>query len=100
MDDKLSFLGKHCSSDFRVRTVMLQPGDAVDYNVLDWADTVMIVERGVLGIECCTGTRASFPEGAVLSFAGVTLRRLRNAGTTPLVLSALSRSGGRSAAWR
>jgi hypothetical protein len=54
-------------------------------------DTPVVVERGELEIEYRSGARAWFREGAILVFAGLTLRRLRNSTSRPLVLSALSR---------
>jgi hypothetical protein len=89
--DEVSFSGRRCPGRFRVRTLTLQPTDAIDFAPADWADAVVIVERGALEIECRTGRRATFAEGAVLVFDGLSLRRLRNAGAVPLVLSALSR---------
>ena len=89
--DQLSFLGRPCPGRFRMRTLTLQPRDAIAFVPADWADTVVIVERGSLEIECAGGTRRTFAEGAVLVFAGLPLRRLHNAGPSHLVLSALSR---------
>jgi hypothetical protein len=89
--DDVSFTGRQCPGRFRLRTLTLQPSDAIDFVPADWADAVVIVERGALEIECRTGRRATFDQGAVLVFDGLTLRRLRNAGAVPLVLSALSR---------
>ena len=89
---RVSFLGAECAPFFRLRTVILQPRDAIDFVAADWASTLVVVERGALEIECRSGATASFGEGAVLSFHGVTPRRLRNAGEIPLVLSALSRN--------
>jgi hypothetical protein len=91
--DRVSFLGARCPGGFRRRTLTLQPQDALDYLRADWLDTVVIVERGELELECGSGSRASFSEGAVLVLCGVGVRRLRNSGTTTLVLSALSRTG-------
>ena len=89
--DPISFLGSQCSRSATVRALILQPDDAIDYNEDDWLDTLVIVERGELEVECRTGGRAVFGEGAVLAFVGLTVRRLRNAGDRPLVLSAVSR---------
>lgn len=89
--DRMSFLGGRCPRDFRVRTLTLPPGAAVDRAPAGWADALVVVERGELEVECGGGTRARFGAGAVLSFAGLPLRRLRNAGDEPLVLSALSK---------
>ena len=90
--DRISFLGGRCPANFQLRTVILQPGDALDYQPADWVDTLVVVERGELDIECRGGERALFLAGAVLVFAGLTPRCLRNPGGVPLVLSVLSRS--------
>ena len=89
--ERISFLGKQCPNGFRLRTLTLQPRDAIDYVPTDWVDTVVVVERGELELECRSGTRGCFGEGAILSLSELGLRRLRNIGGTPLVLSALSR---------
>lgn len=93
MDDpeRISFLGTPCPKTFRLRTVILQPHDGLDYRPADWLDTLVLVERGELEVECSSGTCASFGAGAALVLSGLELRRLRNPGSTPLVLSALSR---------
>ena len=88
--DRLSFLGGG-PADFRLHTLVLQPGDAIDYAAADWADTLVVVERGALDVECRSGAQARFQTGAVLTFTGVPVRRLGNSGTVPVVLSALSR---------
>lgn len=77
---------------FRVRTLALGPGDAHEYRPAEWADALVIVERGELEVECRSGMRARFREGAVLAFAGLPLQRLRNAGSGPLVLRAFARA--------
>ena len=92
--DRISFLGARCPKNFRLRTLTLPQGDALDYQRADWVDTLIVVERGELDIECRSGARATFREGAIVVFAGLAVRRLRNSGSSPLVLSAWSR--GRS----
>jgi hypothetical protein len=89
--ERVSFRDGRCPSGFRLRTLTLQPRDAIDYVCADWVGTVVIVEQGELEIECHSGVRAWFSEGAILVMSGLGLSRLRNAGGTPLVLSALSR---------
>lgn len=91
-EERISFLGRRCPDGLRLRTVVLPPGDALDYVAVDWTDSVVVVERGELGIECCSGACARFAEGAILVLSGLALRRLVNAGRTPLVLTALSRT--------
>jgi hypothetical protein len=89
--DRISLLGARRPKRFRLRTLILQPLDAIDYHPADWLGTFVVVERGELEVECRRGGRARFREGAVLVFAGLALQRLRNASRLPLVLSALSR---------
>ncbi|MFF0454266.1 hypothetical protein [Nocardia africana] len=77
----------------RVRrwSVVLQPGDALDYVAGDWADAFVVVTSGELELECRSGRRARFAAGAVLAPAAVPVRRLLNPGPQPLVLSAVTR---------
>jgi len=77
------------------RTVILQPGDGLDFAAADWADTLVIVEHGELELQCRSGRRARFGAGAVLTLVGLPVRRLRNSGSGPLVLSALTRRSPR-----
>jgi hypothetical protein len=71
--------------------VILQPGDALEWQPPEWADALIVVERGELEVELCSGTRAWFREGAILVLAGLSVRQLRNPSGKTLVLSALSR---------
>ncbi len=79
----------------RAWTVVLQPGDAVDYLAADWADTLLVVGSGELELECRSGQRACFAAGAVLTIATLPVRRLRNPRREPLVLHALTRGESR-----
>ena len=90
--DRISFVGTPCSAHFQVRTLTLQPGDAVDYLRVDWAGALVVVERGELEVECASGTRTRFGTGSVLTFGGLPLRRLRNPGNSALLVSAISRA--------
>lgn len=89
--DRISFLGARCPQAFRLRTLTLRPDDAIGYRRADWVDTLVVVERGELEIECLSGARARFREGSILVFDGLALRRLRNPGSESLVLSAMNR---------
>ncbi|HEX9040580.1 MAG TPA: hypothetical protein VF838_06060 [Trebonia sp.] len=81
----------------RVRswTVLLQPGDVLDYRPEDWADTLLVIDCGELEVECRSGQRARFGAGAVLTLAGLPLQRLRNCSAEPLVLRAAARQSRR-----
>ncbi|MGH3460020.1 MAG: hypothetical protein ACRDP9_00970 [Kribbellaceae bacterium] len=89
--DGISFLGARCPKGFRLRTLTLLSRGAVNYRPAEWAGALVIVERGELEVECRGGARARFGEGAILAFSGLAVRRLRNPGNGPLVLSGLSR---------
>ena len=89
--DRISFLGARCPKDFRLHTLTLHPRDTIDYRPADWADVLVVVERGKLEVECRGGARAQFEEGAILAFATLAVRWLRNPSSNPVVLSTLSR---------
>jgi hypothetical protein len=94
-DEVLSFLGSSLGDGHhprhRVGILILEPGDAVDARPADWADALVVVERGRLQVECDSGAREVFEPGAVLVLTRLELRRLRSVGTTALVVSAVSR---------
>ena len=88
--ERISFVGARCPMGFRLRTLTLLSRGAVNDRPADWAGALVIVERGELEVECRGGARARFGEEAILAFSGLTVRRLRNPGSGPLVLSTLS----------
>jgi hypothetical protein len=94
--DPVSFLGERRGTGRQVRTLILGPGDALDFRPADWSDVLVVVERGRLQIECRTGCRAVFGPGAVLVLTLLDVRRLHSVGTTALVISAVSRPTHRS----
>jgi hypothetical protein len=72
-------------------TVTLHPGETREFVTTEWADALVVVEQGVLVIECCSGRPARFATGSVLTLAGLPARCLRNDGPTAVVLSAVER---------
>ena len=91
-NDRLSFLGRTLPRSFVVKVLTLPPGDEEPYREGDWADAIVIVERGELELECTRGGSRRFQRGAILWFAGLPLRTLRNRGDEPVVLTAVSRA--------
>jgi hypothetical protein len=91
-DDRLSFLGRDLPRSFARRVLTLPPGGEEPYREADWVDAIVIVERGELELECRAGARKGFQRGAILWFAGLPLRTLRNPGLEPVVLAAVSRA--------
>jgi hypothetical protein len=79
-----------CSST----TTTILPAHSIDYDESDWAGAIVVVLSGRLHLECRSGERASFDEGAVLFLTGLDLRRITNPGFTPLVLKSVRRRPG------
>lgn len=73
------------------RTLILPPGEVHEVVAADWADTLLVVERGELDVECRSGRRARFAAGAVLTLAQLPVRRLHSCGPEPLALCAVTR---------
>jgi hypothetical protein len=79
-----------CSST----TTIVDPADSIDFRESDWAGAMVVVVSGRLHLECRSGERASFDEGAVLFLTGLDLRRIVNPGFVPLVLRSIRRRPG------
>lgn len=75
----------------RHRTLELNPGETLVVEPDDWADTLLIVLSGDLELLCCSGRRAVFATGALLTLAGLPVLTLRNPGPRPLIVHAVSR---------
>ena len=82
---------------FDVRVVEVPPGGARAYEEAEWADALVVVERGEIELDCRGGSRPRFAGGAVLWLGGLPVRALRNPGPVPAVLVAVSRAAPRSA---
>ena len=78
---------------FRRRVVSIEPGGEVLYEAADWEDALVVVERGELEVEGRCGGRRRFQRGDVLWLAGLPLTILRNPGTEPAQIAAVSRRG-------
>src|SRR5215831_18959977 len=91
-NDRLSFLGRQLPMSFVLKVLTLPPGDEEPYREDEWADAIVIVEQGELELECTAGGSRQFRRGAILWFAGLPLRTLRNRGEVPVVLTAVSRA--------
>jgi hypothetical protein len=94
MDAESLFPGIRDLAGFSSTTTTVQPAHSIDVRESDWAGAVVVVVRGRLQLECRSGERASFDEGAVLFLAGLGLRLITNPGLTPLVLRSIRRRPG------
>ena len=73
---------------------MLAAGCERRYERSEWADAIVLVERGEIELECLGGTRSRFATGALLCFDSLPLRTLRNAGGEAALLFAVARFPG------
>ena len=89
--DPLSFVGGSLPAGFERRTVTLGARGARTYEPGEWRDALVVVEQGVVELECLGGSRRRFETGAVLCFASLSLRALHNPGRAPTLLVAVSR---------
>jgi hypothetical protein len=84
-------LGGRVPPAFEVRAVAVAPGGERAYDETEWRDAIVVVERGEVELECRGGSRRRFGRGAVLWLAGLPLLALRNRGSEPALLAAVSR---------
>ncbi len=71
--------------------MVLPAGEAVECAPADWGDTLIVVKGGDVELECCSGRRARFGSGAVLTLAALPVRRLVNPGGKPILLLVVTR---------
>jgi hypothetical protein len=90
-NDRLSFLDGELPPGFELELVSVEPGGIRPYRDADWWDSLVVVERGQIELECTRGGRRRFVEGAVLWLVGLPLVALHNPGPEPVLLSAVSR---------
>jgi hypothetical protein len=89
--DEERFLGGHVPEGFDVRRVVVEPGAERPYDEEEWRDSIVVIESGGIELECNSGGRCRFRPGDVLWLIGLPLRVLRNRGSAPTVLLAVSR---------
>jgi hypothetical protein len=87
----VTFMGRCLPAWADARLSTIPPGQERRYEDAEWRGALVVVERGVIELECLGGSRWRFKEGDVLYLAGLPLRALHNAGSEPAMLSALTR---------
>jgi 8-oxo-dGTP pyrophosphatase MutT (NUDIX family) len=73
------------------RVITIGAGEARPYVEAEWVDSLVIIERGSVEIECLAGSHRRFGKGDLLWLVGLPLRTLRNDGNEDTVLVAISR---------
>lgn len=77
---------------FRRRVVTIVPGETLPFVEADWADTLVVIERGDVDLCCSRGGRRRFGASAILVLTGLSLVSLHNPGVEDAVLVSLSRA--------
>jgi hypothetical protein len=77
---------------FSRRVLRVAPGLELGLEPGDLPDTIVVVERGELELECRAGTCRRFGPGSMIPIARLPVAHLRSVGCGPLVLVAVSRS--------
>jgi hypothetical protein len=90
-DNRLCFLDRRVPPQFQVRQIVVPPAAERTVQEGEWAHALVVVEHGSIELECLNGARRSFGSGDVLCLRRLPLRRLRNRGRLPVLLTAISR---------
>ena len=78
------------------RTITIDPQGVRTYDEAEWADALVTVDQGEIELEGTGGSTLLLSRGSVLWLTGVPVQALRNCGTEPAVLIAVSRRTSRS----
>jgi len=76
---------------FEAWRVDLAPGDRLSSTAIDWADALVLVERGRVRVECLGGGHWTYRRGDLLALAVLPLLALANPGTEDARLLAIRR---------
>jgi hypothetical protein len=90
-EQAVTLVGRRLPPCVHARLLTIGPGATRLYAEAEWRGALVVVERGVIELECVGGRCWRFKQGDVLYLAGLPLRVLRNATSEPAVLSAVSR---------
>ena len=88
--ERLSING-HLPDTFARREITIEPGASRPYDPSEWWDSLVMVERGEVELDCRGGQLARFKRGDILWLTGLPVCALRNTGSEPAVLVAVSR---------
>jgi uncharacterized cupin superfamily protein len=76
------------------REITIAPGRSMPYVAEEWEDTLVLLMRGSIELECHAGGRRRFPPGAVLWFVDLDVHTIHNAGEELVRIVAVSRRDG------
>ncbi|MCV0402813.1 MAG: hypothetical protein K5924_03770 [Chloroflexi bacterium] len=72
-------------------SLRLDPGEQRPTSAAEWAGAFVVIERGVLQVDCLAGGSRTFAAGDQLALGWLPLRTLRNVGDGEVRLSAVRR---------
>jgi hypothetical protein len=87
----VTFLAAQLRPGFVLRQLVLEPGTERRCEPNEWADALVVVERGTVEVRCRDGGRATFIAGDLLCLEWLEPRILRNVGSEVALLSAVAR---------
>ena len=88
----LTLLARPLPRSLQRRVLRLAPGRWRAYEAGEWEDALVAVEHGEVEVEGRRGSRYRFRSGDILWLCGLSLRAIRNCGSGPAVLVAVSRN--------
>jgi hypothetical protein len=89
--DRPTLLGRRIPPSVPVRRVALAPGDVRASQPAEWADDLVVVERGEVEVRCADGSRRSYGPGSMLCLSWVDVASLANASAEPATILAIHR---------
>ncbi|MGQ0848853.1 MAG: hypothetical protein ACT4OP_07000 [Actinomycetota bacterium] len=88
----LDLVSRRLAPWYRVRVVVVAGGTERVIDQGEWDDTLLVVERGEIELECRSGSRRRFSVGSTLWLVGLRLRAMVNPHAVPAHLIAVSRN--------
>lgn len=89
--DRPTLLGRRIPPSVAVRRVALAPGAVRASRPAEWADDLVVVERGVVEVRCADGARHVYGPGSMLCLGWVEVTSLANVSALPATILAIHR---------
>jgi hypothetical protein len=90
-DPPLFVAGAVLPAGFVRREITVAPRTSRPYDAAEWRDSLVVVERGEIEVECLRGGSRRFARGTVMWLTELSLRAIHNRGDEPVILVAVAR---------
>jgi hypothetical protein len=77
--------------NYEERRLVIPAGEELASSADEWADALVLIQRGSLEVECLAGAKRTFDAGAMLCLDWLPLRVLRSPGDVPTLIVAVRR---------